>query len=670
MIQKTLLASAVTCAVAVMSHAAHAQTTEQPASTLKEIVVTANPLNSDQDAQTLAPATVLNGDALRDKQGNSLGATLSQELGVSASAFGAGASRPIIRGLEGPRIKILQNGMAIDDVSSLSNDHAVATESATAKQIEILRGPAALLYGSGAIGGVVNVIDGRIPDKLVPKTTGSVEARYSTVDNGTNLSGDVDTSVGAIGLHLDGNWRHTGDYKIPGSPEIGGTVPDNGRLDNSFTRAKSLGFGASYVADWGYIGAAVGTNEDRYGIPTDEKSTILLKQSRYDIDGLINNPFTGIDSLRVRIGVTDYTHTEFESNGDAGTIFKNNAVDTRVELKHAPLAGWRGVFGMQTENSKFSGTNAETGLADTVPVTKSSTIAGFLLEERQFGNVLASTGLRLESVKRSPEENTVPERNFTLFSYSAGGLWTFTPGYGLGATYSVAQRAPATEELYSNGPHDSTATYDIGSASLKKETSHNIELTLQKTEGLIQWKTNLFQNKVKNYIYGMTGGQVDDDGVLDPAGEFTLRNWSQANATIRGAEAEVTYNQRGDGFSGRVFADTSRGKLDDLGNLPLQPTTRYGASIGYQKADWRTGLQVVHAQAQDRLASFETFKTPAYTQVDANVSYTQRFNAYKLTWFALVKNMFNQDIRYSTSFLKADVPTQGRNLVVGVRTQF
>ncbi len=670
MIQKKLLASAVTCALAAMSHGVFAQTTQPATATLKEIVVTANPLNTEEDTQTLTPAKVLTGDELRDKVGNSLGATLSQELGVSPSAFGAGASRPIIRGLEGPRIKILQNGMSVDDVSSLSNDHAVATESATARQIEILRGPAALLYGSGAIGGVVNVIDARIPNALADKPTGSAEARFSTVDNGTDVSADVNGSAGAIGLHIDGNWRRTGDYKIPGAAEIGGNETDNGRLDNSFTRAKSLGVGASYIASWGYIGASVGANENRYGIPTEEKSTILLKHSRYDIDSLINNPVNGIDSLRIRVGITDYKHTEFESDGEAATIFKNDAVDTRVELKHAPLAGWHGVFGVQTENSEFSGKSAETGLASTVPVTKSSTVAGFIVEERQFGDVLASTGLRVESVKRNPQDSIAPDRNFTLLSYSLGGLWTFTPGYALGATYSVAQRAPATEELYSNGPHESTGTYDIGSATLDKETSHNIELSLQKTDGLIQWKTNIFQNKVQNYIYGITGDQVDEDGTPDANGEFTLRNWSQAKATIRGAEAEVTYNLRGEGVSGRVFADTSRGKLDNAGNLPLQPATRYGASIGYKQGDWRTGLQVIRTQTQDRLAAFESFKTPSYTQVDANLSYTQHFGATQLTWFALVKNMFNQDIRYATSFLKEVAPAQGRNLVVGVRTQF
>jgi len=205
---------------------------------------------------------------------------------------------------------------------------------------------------------------------------------------------------------------------------------------------------------------------------------------------------------------------------------------------------------------------------------------------------------------------------------------------------------------------------------LKKETSNNFELSLQKTEGLIRWKANLFQNKVKNFVFGRTAGQVDDSGAPDPTGEFTERFWSQNDATIRGAEAEITYNQRGPGISLRAFADTSRGKLDNDGNLPLQPTTRYGGEIGYRTGDWRSGLSATHAQKQDRLASFEDFSASSYTLVDANISYTQKFGSIPVTWFAVVKNLLNEDIRLSTSILADVAPLPGRNLIVGVRSSF
>ncbi|RQO34760.1 TonB-dependent receptor [Herminiimonas sp. KBW02] len=670
--QRTLLASAVLSALASLSNSALAQEQEK---VLPAVVVTASPFSNEESAQIMAPAKVLYGNELREKLGNSLGDTLSQELGVSASAFGAGASRPIIRGMEGPRVKILQNGMSVMDASSLSNDHAVVGESATARQIEILRGPAALLYGSGAIGGVVNIVNDRIPTILNSKPTGDAELRFGSADKMKNGSFSVDGAAGAIGLHVDGNARDADDYKIPGYANASDASQGSGRLPNSYVRSNSVGFGASYIQSWGYIGASVGADDNRYGIPTAEKSYITQKQTRYDVAGLIKNPFENFESFRFKLGYTDYKHTENLEDGTPATEFKNKANETRWELTHKPLAGWRGTFGLQTENSEFSALPVDDGHGHshaTVPVTKSQSVAAFLVEERDFGPFRASAGARIESVKRRPDAASgLVQRDFNLGSYSLGGLWSFTQGYGLGLTASVAQRAPAIEELYSNGPHESTATFDIGDSNLRKETSRNIELSLQKTEGLLRWKTNVYQNRVKNYVYGRTDGtMVDDHGDPDPSGEFLQRFWSQNDATIRGIEAEVSYNLRGNGFSWRGFADTSRGTLSGAGNLPLQPTTRFGGEIGYREGNWRSGLKVLHAEKQNRLASFETYAAPSYTQVDANLSYTQNFKSTPVTWFAIAKNLLNEDIRLSTSVLREVAPLSGRSLIVGVRTSF
>lgn len=667
-IQRTLLARAVLSALATLSAAAQAQTVEK---TLPSIVVTATPFNSEESAQILAPAKVLSGPELRDKLGTSLGDTLSHELGVSASAFGAGASRPIIRGLEGPRIKILQNGMSVSDVSSLSNDHAVTAEASTARQIEILRGPAALLYGSGAIGGLVNVVNDRIPTELLARPSGETELRAGSVNRERSLSFSADGASGSIGLHLDGSARNTGDYCIPGFAALDNPNSSYGTLPSSFTHERTLGFGGSHIADWGYIGASVDTLDDHYGIPTAEKSFIDLSQTRFNVEGLIRQPFASFESLKFKLASSDYRHTENAEDGTPQTIFSNKALETRWELAHRPLADWRGTLGMQTEQSKFSALGAGTGLPDTVPVAKSTSVAAFAVEERDFGPVRASAGLRLESVDRRPEDAGRPKRSFNLASSSVGGLWTFMPGYGFGATLSLAQRAPAIEELYSQGPHESTATFDIGDAALQKETSRNIELTLQKTEGLVHWKANVFENRVKSYVFGRTDGtMVDEAGDPQADGEFMLRKWSQGDATIRGAEGEISYNMHGQGLSLRTFADTSRGTLDNAGSLPLQPATRFGADAGYRQGLWRSGVSVLHAQSQDRLASFETVATPAYTQVDANLSYTKRFGTTQWTWFAIAKNLLNQDIRLSTSLLRDVAPQPGRNLIVGVRTRF
>ena len=678
-VQRTLLATAVLSALSTLTTLAHAQAQAESAATaaatttaaaspapLPKVIVTATPFGATEGDQILAPAKILAGDELRDKLGSSLGETLSQELGVSASGFGAGASRPIIRGLEGARVKMLENGMAVADVSGLSNDHAVSADGAVARQIEILRGPAALLYGSGAIGGLVNVVNERIPTALEAKPAGQLESRYSSVDRGSSVSGSVDAAVGNIGLHVDGNLRHADDYKIPDYRVLGEPDSGGGRLPHSFTRQDTAGAGASLIGDWGHIGASVATLNNRYGIPSLEGSQIDQSQTRYDIDALLNKPFSGAETVKFKVGYTDYDHAELDDENHPEVLFANRSLETRAELTHVPVAGWHGTFGVQTELSHFSALSGE-GNPDTVPVTRSTSNAAFLVEERDLGPVRLNAGLRLETVKRKPVGGL--DRKFDLASYSVGGLWPFTPDYSAGVTVSVAQRAPATEELYSGGPHDATETFDIGNPNFKKETSRNIELSLQKTTGLVRWKANVFQNAVDDFIYGnIDGSLVDEDGSV--GGTLRQRIYQQADASIRGAEAELTYNQHGMGWSGRAFADTSRGKLDGGGSLPLQPATRVGIDAGYRSGALRAGMSLVQAQTQDRLASFETTSTPSYRLLSANLAWTEHLGATDLTFFLVARNLLNEDIRLSTSVLKDVSPLPGRNLVFGVRAKF
>lgn len=667
--QRTLPARAAMLAITSLSSVAWAQqpTPSSVSPSLPAVVVTATPFGGSEGEQILVPAKVLAGDELSNKLGLSLGNTLAHELGVAASAFGAGASRPIIRGLEGTRVKILQNGMSVSDVSSLSNDHAVAAAGPGTRQIEILRGPAALLYGSGAIGGLVNVVNDRIPTVLQPQPTGEAELRHGTVNRANTVSASVDGSAGAIGLHVDGSVQRASDYEIPGDRVEGDPDSGSGRLPWSYTRERSFGVGASYIHEGGHVGMSLGQLDKRYGIPSDEGAQIDLAQTRYDLDALVRQPFGGFETFRFKLGYTDYEHAELDQEGSPETRFANRALETRWELTHGPVAGWRGTLGLQTERSKFSGLSAETGEPDAVPVTRSTSTAAFLVEQRELGPVRVNAGLRIESVKRRPDAGR--DRSFNLGSYSVGGLWPFTPGYGLGATFSVAQRAPATEELYSNGPHEATATFDVGNPDFKKETSHNLELSLQKTTGSLRWKANVFHNRVKDFIYGqLTGNLLDDEGL--PGDELNERVFAQADATIRGAEAEVSHNLRGEGLSWRGFADTSRGSLDQGGSsLPLQPATRVGAELGFRQGPWRSQASLVHAKAQDRLSAGET-RTPSYQQLDASLSYVQKVGGADLTWFVLARNLLDEDIRLSTSVLKDVAPLPGRNLIVGVRARF
>ena len=659
-VQRTLLATAVLSAFAHVSFAqAQGQAAVAPIAT---VVVTAAPFNAAEGDQILTPAKVLAGDELRSKLGSSLGETLSNELGVSASAFGAGASRPIIRGLEGNRVKVLENGMAVSDLSGLSNDHAVTGEAATARQIEILRGPAALLYGSGAIGGLVNVVNERIPTEHHDHTSGVLETRYNSVDHGRAMSFSGDTSAGKVAIHLDGSGREAGDYHLP---DAGGAT-----LPNSHLRQHTLGAGASYIGERGYFGASVSSLDKKYGIPGGEGAQIDLDQTRYDIDSLLNAPLPGFEQLRFKAGYSDYGHVEQNAEGEPETLFSNRALETRFELKHKPVAGWSGSFGVQTEHARFSGLSAESGDPATVPTTVSDTRAAFLVEERDFGVARVNAGVRAESVKRAPE-STAPRRSFDLLSYSAGAIVPLKPGYSVGLTASVAERAPAADELYSGGPHESTLTFDIGNPNFRTETSRNIELSFRKTTGLVRWQANLFQNRVRDFIYGeMSDTLLDDEG--NPGDELRERIFRQADATIRGAEAEISYNQhyQHGALSLRAFGDVSRGSLDDAGSLPLQPAKRLGVDAGYKRGPVRAGVSLLRALKQERLAAFESTPTPAYTQLDANLSYTQRFEHTDLTWFLIARNLLDDEIRVSTSVLKDIAPLPGRNITVGVRAAF
>lgn len=681
--QRAVMAHAVSCALAGFSMASHAQSTD---STLAPVVVTADPFGSQENATILSPARVLSGDALRDKIGGSLGETLMQEPGIHSSGFSTGSSRPIIRGLEGPRVKILQNGMSNGDLSAISNDHAVGASSLSAQQIEILRGPATLLYGSGAIGGAINIVNGRIPTRLEERPVGEAELRASSVDNGSAFAFTADRAAGNIGLHIDGNMLRAGDYRIPGNSLIDGEGGDIRRLTFSGNRENNLGVGASMIQSWGYVGASVSQIDKLYGIRgRDESSKIDLLQTRFDVDSLIRSPFDGFDALRIKLGQSDYRHTELDGGVDPHVKFTNRSLESRIELSHQPVAGWRGRLGMQTDGSTVQALNLEHPDESTVPRTRSNSTAAFIVEETDIGSVRLNAGARIEQVGRRPTDNT--NRNFTLGSASFGALWGFTPGYALGSTLSLAQRAPTTEELYSNGAHHPTETYDRGDSNLRRETSRNIDISLQKTEDRLRWKGNLFQNRVSNFVYGRLGGEVcSEDGEAYGNGSnctdgeaLRNRSFSQADATIRGYELDISYNQYEYGWFGRAFADDSRGTLDNLGHLPLQPVMRLGTTIGYQDANWRSSLSILNASSQNRLATSPVYEdedgttekaTRGYTRVDANISWRQRIGENELTWFASARNLLNEEIRLSTSLLKDYVPQPGRNFIIGVRARF
>jgi len=658
----------------------------------------ANPLQIDVTGSQeggqgiLIPSKIVAGDELQNKLGNTLGATLANELGVSATGFGAGSSRPVIRGLDGPRVQVLQNGLSVGDVSSISPDHAVASPIQNARQIEILRGAAALMYGSGSSGGLVNVVNDRIHTNLPTEVSGAANTSYDTVSNGRAASGVIDAAVGNIALHLDTAINNNNNYRFPGNSALDGNtnwaipgiqgVNYTGKLPYSFTNQNNLGLGASYIGAQAYTGVSVERMNHNYGIPTPEGGFIQQSQNRYDFQHQTRNPFDGFSSIKISVANSNYNHTEFASDGVAATIWKNVANEARIDLTHQELMGFKGNIGAQWSASSLNANDLNSGNFSIVPNTKSNSNALFLIEEGKWGALQTNFGLRYNQVSQSPNTNTDYQspvftgttpttptaqfRNFNLFSSSLGGLWNFAHGYGTGLSYTVSQRAPSPQELYSYGIHESTATYDVGNSNLNKETSHNLEYNLQKTAGLLKAKANLYVNKFNNYIYAFyTGAYETQTG-------FSVTQAQQASATIKGAEGEITYNWNQTGTAARLFGDIVRGSFDAGGNLPLQPAPRVGAEIAHQKNGWLTSTTYIYGFQQNRLASWEVGPTPSYNLLNATLSYSEKINRVNWTAYALVKNILNQEIRYSTTpmAVRLYAPQPGRSFMVGLRGNF
>ena len=651
--------------------------------------------NAISENNLMSPSKVLSGDELQNKLGNNLGATLSNELGVSATGFGAGASRPVIRGLEGARVQILENGLSVSDVSSISADHATANPLQSTRQIEILRGASALMYGSGSSGGLVNVINDRIATSLPGEPTGSVNTSYETVNQDKTASAVVDTSTGPIAFHIDTAISNANNYQIPGYAEQGGpnanwaispgvpqNLPYSSKLPFSFNNENNLGLGASYIGDHGYTGVSLLRLNHDYGVPTADGGFINQSQNRYDLQHETRDPMDGFSAFKFSISNSHYMHNEFDNNGVPQTNWVNDATELRAVLDHQSWMGWKGSVGLQSSTAKLTATDIASGNADIVPQTVTNSNALFWVEQGNFGDFKNSLGLRYNYVTQNPNQASVYadsistysppsliNRQFNLGSYSLGTIYEVTKGYGLAAAYTVSQRAPSAPELYAFGPHDATATYIVGNSNLQIETSHNIELGIQKTSGLIQGKANIYQNQFSNYIYGFyTGNTASGDGYTN----YPVVVSQQANATIKGVEGELTYNWQQNGVGTRLFGDASQGTFNSGGKLPLQPAPRLGAEIAQQVNQWKMNATYIHAFEQTRLASFEIGPTPSYNLLNAGVSYTERINSISWTGYLRLTNLLNQDIRYATTpeTVRLYAPQPGRSAMIGVRAAF
>ncbi|MGH8050944.1 MAG: TonB-dependent receptor [Arenimonas sp.] len=626
-------------------------TTDKEAKTLDAIVVTGSPLGQGAD-QIVHPVEVLAGKKLDIAKSNTLGETVSSIPGVSSTYFGPGVGRPVIRGLDGPRVSVLNSGLASDDVSNVSQDHAVTIEPFLADQIEVFKGPSTLLYGTGAIGGVVNVVDGRIQEGPMDRPfSGRAEIRYDSVSNGFTGMTRLDSSTDTYALHVDGVYRNNGNYDAR-----------NGEIRNSAVDTKTGAIAGSTFGDWGYAGFAISRYLNEYGNPAepDGPVTLNMAQTRYDFKAGIKNPVSGLDSLKFSFGRTEYTHTEFEGD-EVGTVFISQGDQFRLEAVHSKAGVWHGAFGLQVNRREFNAIGDEAF----VPLTNTRGLGLFVLEQAEWDNFTLELGARHDRQSSTPDGGD--KRRFSLTSLSAGGRWQFADQWHLSLNLDRAQRAPAEEELFANGPHLATETFEIGDPNLEKETSKQAEFGIHYHSDFFEAKFAIYQNNFTNFIY------LADTGLTDIDTGLPIRVWTQTDAQFRGLEGEATFHLA-DNDSGkydlRFFGDRVRATRDGSGNLPRIPAARLGASFNWQGDALRAGLGVTRTYAQNNTDTFET-ATDGYTFVNANLSYNF-YNKDDTSWEAFIQgtNLTNQEAHLSTSFIKDAVPLPGRNFAVGLRVFF
>ncbi|MFN3815605.1 TonB-dependent receptor domain-containing protein [Brevundimonas sp.] len=679
-------------------------TAAPPVTELDGIVVRALPLDQRGD-EVISNVTVLAGDELVRRRQATLGETLQGIPGVNSDTFGAGASRPVIRGQTSPRVKVLTDGSELMDASAVSPDHAVAGEPLLLDGIEILRGPSALLYGGGAIGGAVNLLDRKIPTEIPANgVDGAIEFRGGTADGERTGVVGVTAGVGSFAIRLEALDRTSDDYDIPSylrahhddhddhddddhddddhDHEDEGPVT---RVEGTFNDTRTLTLGASWIGARGYLGVAVTEQNSRYGLPghnheyedchphgtslhcgshddddhdhdhdhDDEAAPwVELQNRRVDVRGELNDPFAGVERIRFRGGVTDYAHEEIEG-GEVGTRFTNEGHDARVEVEHAPIAGLRGVVGVQTARSDF----AAVGDEGFVPESITRTNALFVLEQYQWND------WRFEGAVRQEWQETEavgrPDRDHDPLSLSGSAAWSPMPGWSVALTASRSQRAPNVQELYARGVHVATSTFELGNADLDVETANTLELTFRKTTGPTTFSVSAFRHDFNDYIYARTLDQVED---------FRLIEYTQADAEFTGIDGEVRH-RFSPNFSATVFGDYVRAEVDGGGNLPRIPAARLGARVDGGWNQLSGNLEYYRVFEQDRIADFET-ETPGYDMLNATLAYDLRAAGDGVQVYVRGTNLLDELALNHTSFIKDAAPLRGRNFVLGVRARF
>ena len=640
---------------------------------LPTISVTGNPLGVASDA-LVVPVSILSGRELSLKRESTLGDTLNGIPGVAATHFGPNASRPVIRGLDAERVRIMQNGVGVLDASSLSFDHAVTIDPLVIEQIDVVRGPAALLYGGSAVGGVVNAIDHRIPTESVTGVIGRAEARVGGPDSQNNLASVVDVGNGKIAIHADAYTRKTSDLNIPrfavssrknqADPSI--LRENHGKLVNSSASADGGALGASLTFDNGYIGASYSDFNSNYGTVAEAAVRADMKSQRWDLASEFKDLGNIINRVKARMAYTDYQHQEIEG-GTVGTTFKNNGVEGSVELGHAKFSSIEGVVGVQFQNTRFEAL----GIEAFVPPVQTQNHAIYVYEEMplniwnleklklSFGGRAEHTTLDANPWAKLP---TAQAASFNAYSYALGGLYTLNSNWSLASNLSHNERAPSYFELYADGAHLATGQYEVGNANFNKERSNGLDAQIRWKDAKNSFNFGAYYTRFSRFLGLLDTGNIDVDTSL-PIAQF-----STFAASFKGLEAEGKFNLV-DHLDLKLRGDYVRASnLDNSQALPRITPLRLGAGLHYQKNALGARIDMLHAFKQNRTAENELV-TDGYTDVSALVTYKLPVKL-NMELFAKANNLLNQEIREHSSFLKDLSPAGERSVLIGMRADF
>ncbi|WP_294261700.1 TonB-dependent receptor [uncultured Sphingomonas sp.] len=654
-----------------------------------DIIVTA-PYEQTQ-GDILSGTSVLTGQALTRDLRPSIGDTLARQPGVSASSFGPSASRPILRGFSGDRVRVLIDGIGSVDASTTSVDHAPVINPLTADRIEVLRGPSALLFGSSAIGGVVNVIDNRIPRRLPEEAVHlDVIGNYGTAAKERSVAGEIDVPIaGKLVAHLDGSYLKTDDLRTGGyllSPELRAlaassadpAVRENatlrGRIPNTASETWEVAGGLSVVTDRGHLGFSVSHYDSIYGVPARigydettqgeaEQVRLALKQTRFDIRGEVETEGF-LDKIRVRLAAADYRHDEIEDTGEIGTSFFNQGYEGRLELVQRAKGGWKGASGMQMFIRDFDVQGEE----KFVPRNTTEQYGVFTLQSLDMGPFRVEGGARYEQTSLTAQADAqigTPryERSFDAISGSLGASYQLADGIRIGLNGSRSERAPAAEELFANGPHAGTQSYEIGDPTFAKEKSWGLEATLRGSAPGVSFALAGYYNWFNDYIYQSPTGEIIDD--------LPVFQYAQADARVWGFEAEAKADLATFGttkLSIDGLADYVRTTITGVGPAPRIPPLRMLGGIEANGDQFNGRVEVEHVFEQDRVTDFE-LPTNDYTMVNASLAFKPfgRGNATSLTLSA--NNLFDVEARRHASFLKDFAPLAGRDIRATLRFQ-